>query len=479
MKKMIAMGMVSLFAVSCGGSKEAAKEEPKNTPTAEDPTSPAAVVGTLALSDMKLAESINPPFSKAVLDSSSSTSLRGMNLTAGGKSLERCLLQEAVSEVKTNVSMVSSQLCSLEKTPGMAWGGKYNIKFPSMGLALQNPGDPGFPGDPNDPGAMPGGDPGAMPGGDPGAMPGGDPGAGGPGAGGPGGDMPEMPTSMQVYMDNSVKGKHSVYVCQDKKLTQVIHIDEAKKGSGTKGSYAINMEMGSFGGVQISGKFDNGVSTDGRYLGEARMRFSAGDMKASSIVKMDLGKSEADIAYIQSARETAFSFDNVSESIKGLIAGRIGPDFGMAVVQSNEPKFGPEGSTGPKTAESYFNVAGQVVESSASSEFADGGKLNVGSSDLPKLLPADYKVELTGWDCSGTTDIDMSASGPGSEDIDSCYADMMSSAPSFGCFGGGFDQGMPVPDAPVLTGDDNRFEGDDFSSDGLEVPPPPPAPPAQ
>jgi len=459
MKRIIAMGMVSLLAVSCGAGKDA-KEDPKGNTTDDPATTPSIGVGTLALSDLKLAASINPPIPQAVLASGSS--LRGAQLTSGTKSLERCLLQEAVSEVKMNISMVSSQLCSLEKTPGMKWGGKYNIKFPSMGSG--DPNDPGaFPGDPNDPGAFPG-DPN-----DPGAFPG-DP---GPFLTDSSGGMDGMPTSMQVFMDDSVAGKHSVYICQDNKLSQVIHVAEAKK-DGAKGSYAVNMDMGTFGGVQISGNFDNAVTTAGRYLGEARMRFSAGDFKASSIVKMDLGKAAADVSYIQSARETAMSFDNVADSIKGLIAGRIGPEFGMAVVQSNEPKFGLT-SSDPKTALSYFNVAGQIVESSASAEFAEGGNLNVGSSDFIKLLPASYKVELTGWDCTGTTELDMSAADSGSQDMESCFADMMTEAPSFGCYDPQYGQGMALPDAPVLT--DDRFDDDSFSSDGLEVSdlPPPPA----
>jgi hypothetical protein len=451
MKKVWSTTLLVVLAVSCSkkDKKENTEEENSGTPSSSG-TGGSATVGTLKFSEMNLADSINPPIPASVLSSSNtSATLRGLGLTTGGKSRERCMLQESVSEVKTNVAMVSSQLCMLEKTPGMQWGGKYNISFSGMGMRLQD---------------MPPGGPGGDPGMDPGAGPGGE--------GGPGGDMPDgMPTSMQVFMDNSVAGKHSVYVCSDNTLQQVIHIDDAKAGAGAKGSYAINMDMGTIGAIQISGTFDNGIGTAGRYLGEARMRFKIGQMQASSIVKMDLGLAESDVSLVQSAKETATSFDDVSTSIRELIVGRIGPSHGMSLVQSNDTQFGSENASTPETAYSYFSTAGDVVASDASGDFAAGGALHVAPSDFIKLLPTDSYVALSGWDCSGTTDLDMSAAMGADSDMSSCYEGLSDADPTFSCYDG-FASGESLDDAPVFTGEDNRFDEQSFSEDGLEIPVP-------
>jgi len=283
---------------------------------------------------------------------------------------------------------------------------------------------------------------------------------------------------MQVFMDDSVAGKHSIYICADNKLTQVIHIDDAKKGVGAQGSFAINMDMGSMGGVQLAGTFDNGIGTAGRYLGETRMRFTAGTMKASSDVKMDLGLASTDVSFVQSSRETAASFSDTSNSTRELIAGRIGPSYGMSVVQSNDSQFDSATASAPKTAVSYFTADGTTATVDASTDFASGGSLYVSNSDFIKLLPTDYSVALDGWDCSGTTDLDMSALDPSaSSDMTSCNSGTMTSASTFSCFDAAqFAPGAPVPDAPILTGDGDRTSGSSFSSEGAPIPPPPDAP---
>jgi hypothetical protein len=197
---------------------------------------------------------------------------------------------------------------------GLEWGKAYNIDMSNMsggGMPLTQ-GDIPPPG-----GDMP-------PGGD---GPGGaGPGGAGPGGDGPGGggDMPDMPKSMQVKMDNSVEGEYTIYLCADKVLQQKIKVKGATD-TGATGSYAVKMDLGSDNVMELRGTFDKGVTTEGRYLGTTQMRFSMGGMKMNSGIKLDLGNGASDVHFVQSSREQASSFADLTSSTKELMAGRFGP----------------------------------------------------------------------------------------------------------------------------------------------------------
>ena len=433
-----------------------------------------AVVGTLALSGLKLDKSIDPTIPSSVIDAGAG--LRGMNLAAGNKSLERCLLQQSVSEFKTNVAMVKMQLCSLTSMAGLEWGKAYNIDMSSMGgpgagLVQDIPGDPNdpnapvLPDDPNAPGGP--GDPNA-PGGP--GEPGGPSESGGPGDGG----APSMPTSLQVKMDNSVAGEYTIYVCSAKVLQQKILVKGATD-TGATGSYAVKMDLGGDNVMELRGSFDNGVTSVGRYLGTTQMRFSMGGMKMNSSIALNLGQGDSDAHFVQSTREQAMSFADLNASTKELMAGRFGPDFGSAIVQrsgGDDKIFGLTNEAGPETSRAFFNVAGENVEESASASLAEGGTYYMAATDLPLLNDPAETWPIEGWDCvTGVEEFTPPTGGAEAPTANSCYDASPFADMQFSCFAGGFAPGMQMEGAEDQTA--KRDENEDIFS---TPPPPPPAP---
>lgn len=284
-----------------------------------------------------------------------------------------------------------------------------------------------------------------------------------------------MPSALQVKMDNSVEGEYTIYVCSDSVLQQKIRVKNATD-AGASGSYAVKMDLGNDNVMELRGTFDNGVTTAGRYQGSAQMRFAMGGMKTSSSVQLDLGTGDSDTHFVQSSREMATSFSDLSQSTKELMAGRFGPDFGSAIVQRSggeDSIFGMPlvAEATPETARAYFAVTGEKVAADASASFAEGGSYYMADSDLPLLLDPSETWTIDGWDCaSGLEEFTPPQDQGAAPDVSACYEDSPFSSMTFGCFGEGFAPGVKLEDAPDRTG--TRDENNDIFS----TPPPPPGP---
>ncbi len=393
-------------------------------------------IGALQLSDLQVSKAVDAPIPAELVASSTALRLQG-----GAKSMEFCSLQSAIGEFKQNAQMVSMQLCMLENTPGMEWGGKYEIDFASMA--------------------------------------GGGGGGGGEFEGPPGGEFegppppmlqggPSMP-NLKVWLDNSQAsaGKYNVWVCEDGELTQKITLEGAKKGEGSKGSYAIKMELDGLGSIQLAGNFDNNLTTVGRYLGNAQFRFAMDQMNVSSNIVMDLGL-DSGVHKVSVAKEMAASFEgDLSMSHKELVAGRLDTFdvmYGQALSQFaglSQPIFGEpelglqEGEPQVETTRSYFDKDGLVAASDATEQFADGGTLFVAPEEIAKLLAQDWTVDFGegAWDCSGTSALDMSAE-PSAEDQEAMMACMGDFQPAdLDCFGAGFEPGEGVEGVDPMIGE--------------------------
>jgi hypothetical protein len=401
MKRIYSVGLAMLLTAACSSkSDDGAADDKKTDNENSDGNSPeTAAVGALALSDLKLSDSITPPIPDQMKTSSAS-----LSLTANSRSLEQCLLRDAVSQMEMNIANVTSQLCMFENMPGMKWGGKYNISFAGMGPALRLVDEipPPPPGDiPPPPGEEEIPDPNS----DPNAPP--PVGTEDPGAGPGEFDMPE---SMQVFMDDTVEGTYNVWVCQDNELVQKFTIKGAAEGKGSKGNFQVKMSLGGDNEMLLAGNFDKGVTLEGRYLGDVQMRFSMSGMEANNYVKMNLGLAEDDVHIIRTGNEYADSLFGSGETTKQLLAGRIGPEYGMALVQrtgGEDSMFALEGE-GPETSRAYFNAEGDIVTADSSADFEEGGTLYVTAEEMPRLLP-EFAIDFgaDAWDCSGTSDLEM------------------------------------------------------------------------
>lgn len=403
-------------------------------------------IDTDPLAALKLSDSLSP----AVPDSVAS---KGEGVTPGQlavsmltsaerkKSQEACYIRQKIKEAKANQEMMAMQLCQIEAQKGMKAGGKYKMSFSTGGAALtQNPPpgvDPtaGIPqgGDPTAPGPVPGGDPSTPPG-------------GAEGPGGPGGGM-----NMAIFLDNSVEGKFSVYVCQDDKLSQKIVVDSAGE-AGAKGSFKSVIEMDGMS-AQMQGAFDNGVGVAGHQRSSSLMTFSMQSNYFRTSTELDLVQDG--ISKVKTASEMASGTEDFSSAMKEIGTAYIGPNLGTALFQRtlNNSLQQP---TAPKlteaqavTTRSYFDSAGLTLSSDESDSFKEGGALAIPESDLPKLIPADFKVEFeaTDWDCSGaeefTVDADSAAFMACTEKFASQFSQETCGDPAFAA-------GPEATDVPVV-----------------------------
>ena len=237
---------VSTGCDSIGGSDDSDSSE------SSESSEPTENVGSLSLSELNLSSSMSPTV-PSQLDASSAS----LHLAEGDKSFELCELRSMIDQVKMEIDMAAMMSCQIASTPGVEWGGKYYIDLNSIG-----------------------GPSGEM-----------------PDMGDAGGDMPDMqmpltstddvtgeefsmPSKIHFYLDNSEANSNKIWICEEdssgtKKLTQKFVINSAAKGRGAKGSYAIKMA-----GLEIMGRFDNGISKTGRYRGDVQMRFGDGSFKS-------------------------------------------------------------------------------------------------------------------------------------------------------------------------------------------------------
>jgi hypothetical protein len=181
---------------------------------------------------------------------------------------------------------------------------------------------------------------------------------------------------------------------------------------------------------------------------------------------------------VKTASESSTSAADFSNSYKEIGAAFIGPNLGSALFQRTVDGSHPA-PTAPVlplteqtviTTHSYFDSAGKTLAQDDSESFAEGGVLAVEESDMPKLVPENFKVEFeaSDWDCSETEDFTMDTE---SSDFGACVDKFVSQFSQEDCSDTAYLGGVTAEGVgPVI---DERA-----SEEELELPPLPPPPPA-
>ena len=368
------VGLVGL--VSCGKSKSSA------TDTSTDAASQAAAAGhvssTSSLEDVNFSNTLKISLPNSLKGKGTAASLA---LAAGQKSYEACQMRTEMRMALSQLAQAANTICMVQQVKSLEFGKKYNIRMPTMGLV--GPGD------------MP-----DLPTGDVTPTPT-TPTPTTPTPSSPAGSMPSMPTSMQVWVDNSVAGTLTAYFCNDTKLAQVFTVSDVDTTTKkSKGSVIMDMKMGTntfkrsvlFDGVTNADRMAltiKEVVNTSEFNGRRMLAMSLSDTAISSVIdtstgSMTLGSTTADNAFSGS--------------------GAFSPDFGSIFAQGS--MFGNTFSN-----KSYFDGTGAVVDPAAHQDlFGEGGTLYLDDTSVPAALPATFTPDAfpaTAWDCTGTTDLTM------------------------------------------------------------------------
>ena len=422
-----------LVAVVACDKKKSAATTPEaastTTTTAEKSKIEEGTIGAISietdtLSNLQLARSVSPEVPKSVAGSGEGVQAAGtlqvQYLVGAAKSREACYIRDQIRQAKMQVDGIAQQLCFIESQKGMKAGGKYKMKFAAPADAALRLEDvpPPLP-DPDATGAPGGGGASEVP--LPSASPDASPSApsGSPESGAPGAPQEE---TFAIFLDNTVKGKFTVFMCSDGKLVQKIQL----KGASTAGSQGTYKAIISGQGFDASmmGAFDNGVGSEGRQrlLSQMTFKIDMGTVSSYMRANMELDLSATKVSVVKVASESSTSAGDFSAAHKELGTAFIGPNLGAALFQrtfddSHPSIFGlvPQAlTTGSniETSRAFFDSSGKELAKDSSTSYADGGALNVKESDLPKLVPDSFKVafEASDWDCSGTTDFTMDTS---------------------------------------------------------------------
>lgn len=309
---------------------------------------------------------------------------------AAQKSFEACQLRDEMREALSNIAMLKSQICFIENDPAIKFGKKYNIDLSSM--MSGGGGAPGGPGAPDGPGAP-----------------------GGPEA--PGGeDTPPpfpltnnnsgLPDSMQVWIDDSVAGKITVYMCQDKSLSQMISITGAKSGVA-KGEMIIKQSMQGM-------SFHRTMNFDSKYTDADRTSLTIKELISSSISSqsfsarriLSLSLSDQGVSKVL----TSFTGNMGSGDSSFASVGAFDKDFGSVIAKGSLP-LDNEALT--FSNESFFDGKSNVVDpANYPDAFGAQGKVSLGVESVPGYLASTFTPDefpSDAWDCSGTEDIDLGA----------------------------------------------------------------------
>lgn len=349
-----------------------------------------------------------------------------LNLDGSNKSFEACKLRQEMREGLSNIAEASTMLCMLENDPGIKFGTKYNVDFSAM------TGGGGAP--PSGGGGMP-----------PGELPPGD----FPPPGVPALRLANgLPDSMQIWIDNSSADKLTVYMCQDKKLSQMIEVTAAKKGQA-KGRMIMDqsLTLGDFAMTfSRAMSFDSNYTTEGtsvvtlkELVGTSSGQF--GEEKARRLLALSL--SETGVSKVLSS--FAGTSAGVTSSFSSI--GAFDKDFGSVIAKGS---FQPSiGDAVEFSNESFFDGSSFVVDPNTYPDaFGAAGKVKVAAADLPGFLSETFKPEsfpVGAWDCTGTTDLDFNAGADAgaSSAITSCTGEFDQLAEQ-DCMGAGFAAGAEV-----------------------------------
>jgi hypothetical protein len=364
---------------------------------------------------------------------------------AGQKSFEACQLRDEMREALSNIAMLKSQLCFIENDPTITFGKKYNIDLSAM---------------------MSGG------------------GGGGGGGGGemppsPDGDTPPpdfenppamplaengLPDSMQVWIDNSTAGKITVYMCQDKTLSQMISITGAKAGE-SKGVMIVKQSLSGMT-FHRTMNFDNKYTVADRSSITIKELISMTQGDSSFTARRLLSLSLADDAV--SKVMASYSGDIGGSQTSFASIGAFDKDFG-SVIAKGSMTFESEPMT--FSNESYFDGKSYVVDpASYPDAFGANGKVALKPDSVPGFLSSTFKPDdfpADAWDCLGTEDIELGGASGGDTppDMSACMESWAELSEESCHDSSMFAQGAEVQIDESAQVDPEQFEG--FSPDDL------------
>lgn len=379
-KKFLFVGIASIMA-ACGGSSGGGGSSPATS---------GSGTGTVSSDVTSLKDlSLTGVLSISLPDSVKGSAGTGLRLDGSEKSFEACKLRQEMREGLSNIAQAATMLCYMENDSTIEFGKKYNIDF----SALSAPGGGG---------ELPSGGGDAPEGFDPDSLP-------------PGLRLSNgLPESMQIWIDNSVAGKLTVYMCQDKELSQMIEVTAAKKGQA-KGKVIMKQSM-TFGDFSMNFhramSFDNNYSTAGKTLLTLKELIETGSTqfgteKARRLLSLSLaddGVSKVLSSFSGSTQGSENSFSSV---------GVFDEDFGSVIAKGSFQAA--EGDPIEFSSESFFDGSSFVVDPNTYPEaFGESGPVKVAVEDLPGYLSTSFAPDefpSDAWDCSGTTDLSLDTSG--------------------------------------------------------------------
>lgn len=455
-KKLYVLGL-GLMAVSCSKSSS---DKAADTTTTTDTSTVASDV--TSLKDLSLSGTLKISLPDSIKGSGTAAGLR----LEASKSFEACKVREEIREGLSNIAQLASMVCFMENDPTIQFGKKYNIDFSKLGGGGEMPSGGGE--------MPPGG--GEIPGG--GEMP---PGGGAPPAGGapalPGLRLANtMPESMQIWIDNATAGKLTVYMCQDKKLSQMIEITGAKKGQ-SKGMAIMKQKIGVTGfemNFHRNMSFDNNLTTEGKTVVSIKELIETsseqfGSEKARRLLALSL--SDTDFSDVISG----FSGSMQGSENKFSSIGTFNKSFGSVIMKGS---FKPaEGEAIEFSNESFFDGQSNNLDPVAyPTEFGESGTVRLSKDKVPGFLDDNFKPEdfpAGAWDCSGTEDLVLDASAAPTDGENSCDAEWNELSEE-NCLAGSFAKGQAV-EVEVDATFDPSVDVESSVSSGVR----PPAPPAQ
>lgn len=418
---------LSLLSVNCGKSTSSSSD----AGTVAAGTAGTATVSSdvSSLQDLSLTGILKISLPDSVKGSGTASSLK----LTGTKSFEACKLRQEMREGLSNIAQVASTFCFLESDPSLKFGKKYNIDFSSMmpddGAGETPTGGAPTTGAPTTDGATP------PDGFDPGAAPTGLRLANG------------MPESVQIWIDNSTANKLIVYMCQDKKLSQMIEVTGAKKGEA-KGSLIMKQEM-SFG--DFSFKFHRTMAFDSNYTEAGRTLLTLKELIDTSSTKFGSEKARRLLSLSLADKGVSKVLSSFSGKMEGsevafASVGAFDTDFGEVIAKGSFSD--PEGGDPFEfSGESFFDGKSFVVDPEAHpTAFGTDGKVKIEASSVPGYLSESFSPDdfpAGAWDCTGTTDLTLDTTSASSSGASSC-SESWAELSEEDCDAGDFAEGKDV-----------------------------------
>ena len=254
-------------------------------------------------------------------------------------------------------------------------------------------------------------------------------------------------SGMAIWVDNTniASGSLKISMCQNNELAQVITLTGVGSNSAKGSIVDHGSEQGSTWGASV--KFDLGYTTPGSHKLYSATKFTSNGEAFRQQLSINI--EENGVSIIKVSEDGTWQGDTFSAAG----TAKLGSENGQ-VLFTNQ-MTGSYNETWVRRA--YFNSAGNVVASDATTDFAVGGSLFVADSEVPDALSADFQVEgfaSDEWDCSTDETVEINMEGERGAAHDQCDANSHDFYTD--CHGGGYEEGTADSDFD----DDARQDSD-------------------